>query len=352
MVTWPEHLRVLAMLAGVGCIRRKWEFSLGPVLLAMLLATWGAQWCAASTEGATVCLLIWGGVVGVRAVGLWIFRPSGRGRLSLLDWTVIGVALFVLVLSAGTGILFGLEDQGSGSAQWLLYPVLWVVLRRWIPFAAGHQLWFRRGVLGILGLICAVGGVQAGAAYYPFLAGEGAERDGEYGTARGHYEKSAERSQAMGLEGVHGRSRLGLARSLWRLEEKEKAAAVLGMEGDWRRVIQPDEWEGPAGGHLFKNVSCWKDLLLCQGEVKIRVYARGQPARGVWPRMQVRLGGRLLGEADVSSRKAKVYGFFAEVETGTERLEVSFLNDFWKLGGGDRILYIEKAEIAYDEVGW
>ena len=352
VVTWSEYLRVLAMLVGVGCVWRKREFSLGTVLLAMLLATWGVQWCAASTGSGSVCLLIWGGGVSVGAVGLWLLRSCGRWRLSLLDWTVVGVALFVFVLTAGTGILFELEGTWSDRAQWLLYPVLWVVLRRWMPLMGGYQLWIRRGVLVILALICAAGGVQAGAAYYPLLAGEAAEREAEYETARGYYEKSAERSQALGLEGVYGRSRLGLARSSWRLGERERAATVLGLEEDWGRVIQPDEWEGPAGGHLFKNVSCWKDLWLCQGEVTIEVYARGRPAWDVWPRMQVRLGERLLGEAEVNSQKVKAYAFSAEVGTGTERLEVAFLNDFWKLGVADRSLYIEKGEIAYDEVRW
>ena len=341
---------MLVMLAGVGCIWRKRESSLVTVLVAILLVAWGGRLCVAWSGSGSVCWLIWGG--GAGALGLWVFRSGGRWALSLLDWTVVGVGLFAFVLSVGTGVAFGLEGKWLGSVLWLMYPVLWVVLSRLIPVVGGHGLWLRRGVLGILALICVAGGVQAGGAYYPLLAGEAAERNGEYETARGYYEKSAERSQVLGLEGAYETSRLGMARSSWRLGDREKAAAVLGLDNDWRRVIQPAEWEGPAGGHLFKNVSCWRDLWLCQGEIKIQVHARGRAAKGVWPRMQVRLGGRLLGEVEVSSQKTKVYAFSAKVETGRERLEVSFLNDFWKLGVADRSLYIEKAEIAYDEVRW
>ncbi len=68
--------------------------------------------------------------------------------------------------------------------------------------------------------------------------------------------------------------------------------------------------------------------------------------------MRVRLGDRILGEVDVISGKATPYRFLAEAHSGKARLEISFLNDLWQRGGLDRNLYIEQAEITYQEIDW
>ena len=212
--------------------------------------------------------------------------------------------------------------------------------------------WFEIGLLSILLLICAVGGVRAGSSYYHFLAGEQAWEDGDFETARDLYERSFRSARAMELKQLCEKSRIGLALSLDGLGESEKAAAVLGMEKGWKKIIGPDEWKGPTGQQLYKNVSCWKDLGLLRGEVEIQVFAKGQPAQGVWPRMQVHLGELLLGEVEITSREEHPYFFFTKVETGIYRLKLTFLNDFWELGIGDRWIEIGQVELECERNDW
>ena len=171
-------------------------------------------------------------------------------------------------------------------------------------------------------------------------------------SARGAYEKSGDYFREVGLDEQYGKSRLALARCLNEMGEAETAAAALEMEAGWKWVVRPEEWEGPTGGHLFKNVSCWKELWLPGGKVGIQVRAAGKDAKGEWPRMRVRLGDEWLGDVEVDSRKSRGYDFTADIETGVQRLEIALLNDFWELGGGDRWLRIGKVEIEYREIDW
>lgn len=102
---------------------------------------------------------------------------------------------------------------------------------------------------------------------------------------------------------------------------------------------------------LYTNISCWKDLNLFEGQAEVRVFAWGQPAVGVWPHMVVKLNGRKIGEADVTSGEARPYSFFAEVRRGRQRLEISFTNDYFQ-PPENRELWVGRVEVRYQKINW
>lgn len=349
---WSEYARLFVFLVALGWMWRARQFSFHPVVLSAALMVVAFELCSSPTGSKTVCFVYWGVLTAaLAAVTLAAGSFQGRG-LVLLDGVAIAVGLAVFGLSATVGYLLGLGWLWKDNLQWLLLPVLWILLARWTAGVVASQRWIRIGLWGVLLLICSVGCARATVLAYYLLAGGRAEKAADYRAARDYYGKGAEYSATLGLAGLHQRSTAGLARSLQGLGEPEKAAAVLGLDAGRPRVIQRDEWAGPTGGLLFKNVSCWKDLWLPRGKASIRVHARGSAARGVWPRMQVHLGGRLLGEVEVASKKSQAYEFSTDVEPGRQRLEITFLNDFWELGGEDRSLFVGRAEIGHEEVGW
>jgi hypothetical protein len=347
-----EYVRMLTILTGLCIVWYKGRFSLAPTVLSTLYIVIAVQLCMSSEDGGSVCFLVFSLLTLITATGSHICGRSWQGKLSLLEWTVIGVALLIFGLSTGARILFGLEWLWPSGLQWLILPVLWILGTRWIAGTGNHGRGFGAGIQGILLVICMIGGVRAGSAYFYHLSGVRAEESGAYDRALMNYGRGAEYGQAMGLEGVYENSRMGQAKSLNELGQKERAAAVLELDKDWGRAIQPSEWEGPTGAFLFKNVSCWKDLWLCRGEVEIRLYAWGQAARGIWPRIQVRLGEHIIGEVTVTAMEERSYSFFAEIETGVQRLEIVLLNSFWELGGEHRWVKLGKAEIEYREIRW
>jgi len=120
--------------------------------------------------------------------------------------------------------------------------------------------------------------------------------------------------------------------------------------------ISPKDWQGKAGGNLYWNGGCQASVKLLRGRVLFTIQARGTPAQGVWPHMEVKLDDEIIGERDVTSGEWKPYAFTKDVQRGKHTLSVYFTNDFHlekNVGGKkikeDRNLYVGATEITYEK---
>ncbi len=88
------------------------------------------------------------------------------------------------------------------------------------------------------------------------------------------------------------------------------------------------------------------------GTYRIEVEARGEPARGVWPILRVRLDLEPVGEVVVAKRKAGTFPFETHIEAGTRRLSLQFTNDYFDPGREeDRNLHLGRVRIVPAEAG-
>jgi len=78
----------------------------------------------------------------------------------------------------------------------------------------------------------------------------------------------------------------------------------------------------------------------------------GSPAEGVWPRMAVRVGGRLVAHVSVTGREPRIYARVDVIPPGRHRLALSFLNDE-QTANEDRNVWISHVYIqpAEDSLG-
>jgi len=76
------------------------------------------------------------------------------------------------------------------------------------------------------------------------------------------------------------------------------------------------------------------------GSTVIGFRAKGWPAEDVWPRVSIRLDGRLLAYIDVSSCEISTYSRVVRIPAGRHKVELSFLNDLYAKGQ-DRNVWIK-----------
>ena len=77
---------------------------------------------------------------------------------------------------------------------------------------------------------------------------------------------------------------------------------------------------------------------------RVEVLARGEPAAGVWPQMQVSVGGTQLGSVAVNSSEWKRYSFDVRGKQGNQPLRIAFNNDYLAKGE-DRNLLVRSASV-------
>ena len=277
---------------------------------------------------------------------------SGSKSHRKLDSIIVVTALMAIGLLLGAKSLFLNDLSWEGSIRYIIYLLLWFIGSHGIPLGFESRKKFWIGILGIFILVCLVGCLRIGMAFYHFSAGEKALDMNNYKKSLEHLNSSQKLGQDLRIEGLYDDSLLGQAKVFFRQKKVEKSVAIFSLGRGFVKEVQFEEWEGPAGGHLYKNISCWKDLMLFEGQVEINVFARGKSAQDVWPRMQVRLGEKILGEVNVTAQTPQAYSFNASVKTSKQRLKISFLNDYWQPDGIDRSLFIEAAEIRYKKLGW
>ena len=282
-----------------------------------------------------------------RVVGGW------GGRLDWMDWALLAAAL---VLASAAVLLPG---HGEGVAWAALARVgacvlVWFAVRRSVGGRSAGARGLGAGLVGVLAIVSVGGAVQVASVPYQRLRGDGAFAAGDLAGALGRYSAGLAAARRLGLHGWADGLAFSLASVHQARGEEDQAAAALGLEPGFVRVVPADAWDGPEGGNLYYRISCWKDLDLFPGEVEIRVYASGTPAREEWPSMRVQLGSEGLGDVWVTSAEPKAY--FLEVEVprrSRRRLEITFLNDYYEPNPyTDRNLRVHEAEIQYRRVYW
>ncbi len=85
--------------------------------------------------------------------------------------------------------------------------------------------------------------------------------------------------------------------------------------------------------------------LAAGGPYTLVVVARGSPAAGAWPLLEVSLDGRRLLRSAVSTTNWASFTHTAEMQPGRHELEIAFLNDYWR-PPEDRNLYVDSVTIC------
>ena len=349
-LSWARYAGMgaaLVCLAGLAVRRAIGEG--GKPLVAAVLVAGGAQLSAAAAGW--VSTLLWVGLSSVAVAGAALSgRPPGQGRggLSRLEWTTLGVAAGVLLICVGSGALPGLEVRWSKALQWVLYPVAWLGVTRWLGREdSGDGGWVVGSAAAVLAGVFAVGSSEAALAYHEVRSGRGAAEAGQYDVAEHSYRRAGEISRTLGLTVVEDEARLGLAESLAGQGDMDSARAALGIPQDLLLTIPPNAWMGQTGGFLFKETSCWTDLWLWEGTVEVEIRAHGRMARDVWPRLRVELGGTQLGTMEVNSSAGISKVFETHVPTGRHRLLVSLEKGFWSSRGDHRWARLDTVGVRY-----
>ena len=369
--TWQEYIRLFVLAIGLACFWRKYyptssvpiDGAMGRVLIVFLAvrfifivtqfdpATGGSQ-ALDRSDHLNGSFLASSSLILVAFGAYGLPKKVWSARLDLLDRVVIVIVLLGIGLMAGARLVFGKELSWIVSLKFVFYLMLWFVVTRSVHTRVVSRNRLLAGMLGVLAVVCLGGCIRVGTAFYHYQSGEKSQHKNA-DVALDHYRRAQELGRVLGLEALRDASLFREAGILFRQGEKGKAAKRLSMEEGFSYSIQPREWEGPAGGILYKHISCWKDLRLFHGKVEIQIFARGQSALDIWPRMRVKLGDEILGEVEVESGEVRPYLFLVEVESGLQRLEISFLNDFHDLLlNSDRNLWVEQAEIHYREIDW
>jgi hypothetical protein len=365
-LSWQEYLRVVVLTVSLGyglttknthCLPANWKQLMLTVSLlfissqfVLLLPINKVFYTSFGLLHLSLSLLILSVLAATPVVFLAV--NSWGVKLILLDRLVVAIGLLLFLLSIG--LKFAFEEETT----WLeeILPaglvVIWFFNRQaWVlRNFAGRNYW--AGLVTVFTVVALVGCLQIGRAHYYTLSGARNIEKSDLNTALQQYANLEQLSESLGLESLHDKSALGQALIYHKQGVIEEASRALSMGDSFQIVVTLDELEGPVGSMLYKNTSCWVDLKLYAGKIQVVVFARGQPAQNIWPRMRVRLGDQILGEVDVTSGETRPYRFTAPTHTERSRLEISFLNDLWQLGVFNRDLFIEQVEITYQEIDW
>lgn len=365
--TWQEYVQLFFLTIILGYLwwryRGDEETGRGKVaanFLALLFIFLVTQFNPATGDGTTLgsvdglngSFLASGGLILIVFGAFALSREAGQGELELLDRVVVAIALLGIGIIGGARLAFGGELPWIGAIKLASYVILWFVITRSISTRVASRNRLAGGMLVVFSVVFLGGCIRVGTTFYHFKSGEKTKIENAE-VALEHFQRARELSQALGFENLRDASLFEQAEILFKQGEKDRAAKILSMEEGFSHSIQSQEWEGPAGGILYKNISCWKDLILFQGKVEIQIFAWGQPALDIWPQMQVKLGDEVLGEVDVTSFEAEPYTFRAGVRSGRHRLEISFLNDYHASDlSSDRNLWVEQTSISYQKINW
>jgi hypothetical protein len=334
----PVHGLVLA-LALIWVIHQ--QEGPGPGIATVPLAdTWFPDWLPMLAVAGAFALSVWGAWGGF----LW-------GRL---DGLVLGVGIVVAGITGTWALL------GDRAMPWLTLvrisasAMMWFAVVRANRSHPSTSRLLAGFVLAVLALVAVTGGVRVGGIYYHESRGQAARSEGAFEIAAEHLRQAHDLSSRLRLEGSRKTMAYKWAGALDAGGKADEAARVLSLAKGFVLHVPAGSWDGPEGGNLFTNHSCWKDVDLLPGEGEIRIYAKGTEALGEWPQMRVTLGGERLGLIFVTSNQYSPYAFHVGVEDrGNQRLEISFLNDYFQATPYvDRSLWIDRAEIAFHEIRW
>jgi PKD repeat protein len=115
-------------------------------------------------------------------------------------------------------------------------------------------------------------------------------------------------------------------------------------------VVKDKAAAGGMAVRLTQNGSIATTLALQEGRHSVRAVARGEPQGGVWPSLELRLGGIALATRGVAFPGYKV--FYAEGDargTGAHEVALAFTNDVAPAGGEDLAMVVDR--IAVENLG-
>jgi tetratricopeptide (TPR) repeat protein len=143
---------------------------------------------------------------------------------------------------------------------------------------------------------------------------------------------------------------------------REDKAIEVGnaIESIATKVIEAADWKGRSGENIYRNGNMYwtgtvsAPVFLKEGKAKFILQAKGTQAKGIWPRMVVKLDRDFVGEIDVTYRELKDYEFKKTVKPGKYQLSVSFMNDGGTLDKNgklieDRNLFLRRCRVVYEE---
>lgn len=144
-----------------------------------------------------------------------------------------------------------------------------------------------------------------------------------------------------------------VSRDLWQFRKAQAARVASFVKKTPKKAVSGPGWHGktPDGNSTYENGAMyWSGTMdaaitLPEGDVTIRIPAKGQPAGGVYPYMIVELDGTEIGEAFVDSAEWKEYEYAVRTTGGIRVLSVTFANDGF-VGKEDRNLYVGEARVA------
>jgi hypothetical protein len=290
-------------------------------------------------------------LVLVAFIGSLRYGVSSWAKLSYIDYIVIGTVCIVFGFLGISFLLFEISFDGGSCIRLLTFLMLWFWSSRWLPTDIISEKRILAGIPIVFSLVCLVGFFRIAMTMYHYHGGEVAKESGDYKSAIEHFDTAAISGHLLNLKTLHDDAVFAKAETLYRVGDTTEAAATLSLTEEFVSYISAGTWEGASGGMLYTNISCWKDLILYEGNVSIKIFARGDVALGIWPRMRVMLGDRVLGEVEVNSPEVRPYTFDVSVERARQRLNVAFTNDYFD-PPENRNLWIEHAEIRYAEIAW
>ena len=365
-LTLAEYVRLLVIVIGLGVMYRRdwgdgrslserawrrWQILLALIFMFLVTqfdpikqANVATDWMVIFSVVPLACLFL------ASALVLYVDR-SGLRSFASFDWIVIAIFAFVTTLVVGTRIL-----SDTAVSWWFLlklsvYLVSWFVFTRLVLPNFGFLKKAIQILIAVFLIVCLIGCVRTGLLFYYFHSAKSSVLGHRSNEAFTQYASVARSGRALNLPGFTDASVFAQAQIMFSRGDSLAAAKLLGLSNDFSKVIDAELWIGPAGGELYTNISCWRDLDLYAGQVEVRIFARGQAALNEWPRMKVMLGDHLLGEVSVHSTELQPYIFQTKTETGVQRLEISFLNDYYDLPE-DRNLWVEDAEVQYKGFSW
>ena len=104
--------------------------------------------------------------------------------------------------------------------------------------------------------------------------------------------------------------------------------------------------EGKALGLYREGEGVVKFKFPASGEYTFRIRAHGEQAGPEPPKMSVRVDGKELRVFDVKAGHGKLYEMKANVDAGSRKIAVGYLNNFNDGKGADRNLFVEWVEVA------
>jgi len=97
---------------------------------------------------------------------------------------------------------------------------------------------------------------------------------------------------------------------------------------------------------IYSGVVIRRDTLY-----RVKIRARAEIGNNIAPWLLIRIGDGLKGTLEITGADWQDYEFVAPLRSGFQQLSLTFLNDWWIPGTGDRNLLLDNVTLDYGEAG-